>query len=130
MPVRFLLLYPLLKRYIFLSLGMQKSCMEYVYAALVPLCLLAGYVGGLFRTWTVHQRTLALEQHVATLQLAYDDRFKKLSEIVTRQDKSEAAKARWSKKDMQDAALADSLTKKNEVLPFPSHWDPHTFNGA
>jgi hypothetical protein len=104
--------------------------MDYVFLLLIALCLGAGVGGGLLSAWNCHRRLLALEENLKIILDAFNDRLNQLSKIAIRQDKSEAAKTRWSKKDVEESALAKSLTT---VLPgqsesFPGHpWDPRTW---
>jgi hypothetical protein len=103
--------------------------MEYGLLLVIAVVVGGGVAGGLLASWNCHRRQLALEQMVKTLQLVYDTRLDKLQEVVTSRVKSDASKVRWSKKELEDQALAQTLTKRDEN-PWPAAWDPRTFNGA
>jgi len=104
--------------------------MEYGLLLFIATALAAGVAGGLLSAWGCHRRVLALEENLKIILVAYDDRLNQLSKIVIRQDKSEAAKARWSKKDVDENALVKTLTE-----PGPQYgstvvghlWDPRTW---
>jgi hypothetical protein len=104
--------------------------MDYVVLAMIAGCLGAGVAGGVLVSWGCHRRLLALEQNLKIILVAYDDRLNQLTKIAVRQDKTEAAKARWSKKETQDEQLAMALTGKpgNSMVELPPHaWDPRTW---
>lgn len=98
--------------------------MDYGILALISLVLGAGVAGGLLSAWSCHRRVLALEENLKVILGAYDDRLNQLSKIVIRQDKTEAAKARWSGKELKEEALAKSLYSSE---PPPHPWDPRTW---
>jgi hypothetical protein len=107
--------------------------MDYALLLFIACALGAGVTGGLLSAWTVHRRLLALEENLKVILTAYDDRMNQLSKIVVRQDKSEAAKQRWTKKDLEDDALAKTLSKtltddRSSVLGHP--WDPRTWGAS
>jgi len=104
--------------------------MDYAFLALIALCLGAGVAGGLLSAWSCHRRLLALEENLKVILDAFNDRLNQLSKIVIRQDKSEAAKARWTKKDQEEAGLLKTLTA--DPTDFTSSrighpWDPRTW---
>jgi hypothetical protein len=97
--------------------------MEYGLLVVISLCLGSAVCGGLLSAWSCHRRLLALEETLKVILTAYDDRLNQLSKIVVRQDKTEAAKIRWSGKAAQDEALAKSLTAAAPALA-RHPWDP------
>lgn len=104
--------------------------MDYAILLLIAGCLGAGVGGGVLASWNCHRRVLVLEENLKVILTAYDDRLNQLSKIVIRQDKSEAAKARWSKKDIDDATLIKSLTgpsTQHETNSAGHPWDPRTW---
>ena len=104
--------------------------MDYGIVFLIALVLGAGVAGGLLSAWGCHRRLLALEENLKVILMAYDDRLNQLSKIVIRQDKTEAAKARWSKKDVDEVTLAKALTEipGHMRMGEPGHpWDPRTW---
>lgn len=105
--------------------------MEYAVLTLIACALGAGTAGGFLASWSCHRRLLALEENLKVILGAYDDRLNLLNKIVTRQDKSEAAKVRWSNKDAKDEEAIAALSK----LGSPSHaaphpWDPRTWGSS
>ena len=104
--------------------------MEYGLLALIAIVVGGGTAGGLLITWGCHRRLLALEENLKVILLAYDDRLSQLTKIVTRQDKSEAAKIRWSGKEIKETAQAQALLALNggaAVEPVGHPWDPRTW---
>lgn len=104
--------------------------MDYVVLAMIAGCLGAGVAGGVLVSWGCHRRLLALEQNLKIILTAYDDRLNQLTKIAVRQDKSEAAKARWTKKELQDENLALALTDKSKTngsQDVAHAWDPRTW---
>jgi hypothetical protein len=102
--------------------------MDYALLLLIALVLGGGVSGGLLTSWSCHRRQLALEQLVKTLQLSYDVRMDKLEAVVTSRIKTEAAKSRWSKKEAEDLALAQALTKEqNGEVSIPAAWQASTW---
>lgn len=97
--------------------------MDYAFLVVVSLCLGSAVCGGLLSAWSCHRRVLALEENLKVILTAYDDRLNQLSKIVVRQDKTEAAKARWSGKAAQDEALAKTLVSAAQAKS-PHPWDP------
>jgi len=87
----------------------------------------AGVGGGLLSAWSCHRRVLALEENLKIILVSYDDRLNQLTKIAVRQDKTEAAKARWSKKDQDDEALARQLTANAPGVQTQHPWDPRTW---
>ena len=102
--------------------------MEYALLVLIALCLGGGVAGGLLSAWSCHRRILALEQNSQLLFTSLEDRIGQLTKIVVRQDKSEAAKTRWSKKDAEVEAIAAlaKTTQPNNLHP----WDPRTWGSG
>jgi hypothetical protein len=104
--------------------------MEYAYLVVIAICLGAGVGGGLLSAWSCHRRVLALEVSLKVILTGFDDQINQLTKIVVRQDKSEAAKARWSKKDLEETTLAKQLTDNigQPSVIGPGHaWDPRTW---
>jgi hypothetical protein len=107
--------------------------MDYVLFAMIAGCLGAGVAGGVLVSWGCHRRLLALEENLKIILTAYDDRLNQLTKITVRQDKSEAAKARWSRKELQDENLALALTAKdasNNANAAGHPWDPRTWGAS
>jgi hypothetical protein len=98
--------------------------MDYVILVLLACALGAGVGGGMLSAWSCHRRLLALEENLKIILDAYDIRLKRLSDIVIRQDKVEAAKIRWSKKEQADHDLAALLKEKAEKGDALTPWDP------
>lgn len=104
--------------------------MDVVFLVLIAGCLAAGVAGGLLSAWSCHRRLLALELDLKTILTSYEDRINQLTKIVVRQDKSDAAKARWSKKDSADESLIKTLTEGHDAqrsLALGHPWDPRTW---
>lgn len=102
--------------------------MELGILALIALVLGAGVAGGLLNAWSCHRRLLAIEENLKVVLGAIDDRINMLQKIVIRQDKSEAAKARWSKKDREDDEIGQLLSAKAKGPLLDMHpWDPRTW---
>jgi len=104
--------------------------MEYGVLLFITSALAAGVAGGLLSAWGCHRRVLALEENLKIILVAYDDRLNQLSKIVLRQDKSAAATARWSKKEIDDHTLIKTLTgpladQGSSAVGHP--WDPRTW---
>lgn len=104
--------------------------MDYGILVLMALVVGGGVAGGLLSAWSCHRRVHALEEYTKIQHTANEDRFNQLSRIVTRQDKTEAAKARWSKKDVDENTLVKTLTDQSagtlsQVVGHP--WDPRTW---
>lgn len=102
--------------------------MELGILAVIALVLGAGVTGGLLNAWSCHRRLLAIEENLKIVLGAIDDRINMLQKIVIRQDKSEAAKVRWSKKDREAEEIEKMLTVKpldNGIMP--AAWDPRTW---
>jgi len=94
--------------------------MEYGLLAIIACVIGGGVAGGLLNAWTVHRRVLALEENLKVILGAYDDRMNQIQKIITRQDKSAAADARWSKKDLELEKIKALATQPPTVNP----WDP------
>mgnify|MGYP003547991167 FL=1 len=102
--------------------------MEYGILLFIASALGAGTAGGFLAAWSCHRRLLALEENLKVILLAYDDRLIQLTKIVVRQDKSEAAKVRWSGKETKDQEAASALLKLGSATDVPGHaWDPRTW---
>ena len=99
--------------------------MEYGLLVLIAVCLGGGVGGGLLSAWSCHRRVLVLEQNLKIILDGFDDRLNQLSKMVIRQDKTEAAKVRWSKKDIDEVALANRLVAPGVSNQHP--WDPRTW---
>jgi hypothetical protein len=97
--------------------------MEYGLLALISLVLGGGVAGGLLNAWSVHRRLLALEENLKVILGAYDDRMNQIQKIITRQDKTAAAEARWGKKDIELEKIKALATPN--AAPHP--WDPRTW---
>ena len=104
--------------------------METASVMIIAACLGAGVAGGMLSAWSCHRRVLVLEETFKLVVVSLEDRIKQLTAIAVRQDKSEAAKARWSKKEQDDHALAKALalTGPDPTTPAAGHpWDPRTW---
>jgi len=101
--------------------------MEYGLLLFLAVALGAGVGGGLLSAWSCHRRILALEENLKIVLVALEDRVNQLTKIVVRQDKTEAAKARWSGKKAEDEALAKVLTQPDPMQPALHPWDPRTW---
>lgn len=102
--------------------------MELSILVLVAAVVGGGFAGGLLNAWSAHRRILAIEENLKIVLGALDDRINMLQKIVIRQDKSEAAKVRWTKRDRDDEEIGKMLTGKpleNSLSPHP--WDPRTW---
>ena len=92
----------------------------------VLVSIMAGVAVGiavwLLLSWTMLRRQLALEHYVKTLEEAVAARLDTLGKIKERQDKSEAAKVRWTKKELEEQAHLADLQQKTPVIPFPPGW--------
>jgi hypothetical protein len=104
--------------------------MEYGFLVVIAICMGGGVAGGMLVAWGCHRRVLALEQNLKVILDAYDDRLNQLSKIVIRQDKSEAAKIKWSKKSADEEALAAHLAKPASVNGPGLPWDPRTWGDS
>ena len=82
----------------------------------------AGIAVWLLLAWTMLRRQLALEHYVKTLEEAVAARLDTLGKIKERQDKSEAAKVRWSKKELEEQAHLADLQAKTVPIAFPPGW--------
>ena len=76
----------------------------------------------LLLSWTMLRRVLALEHYVKTLEEAVAARLDTLGKIKERQDKSEAAKVRWTKKELEEQAHLADLQAKALPIAFPPGW--------
>lgn len=95
----------------------------------MALALVAGTVSGLLISWRWFQRLLAIEQYLKVREKAVDDLLAQIDKKATREMKSDAAKARWSKREMEEEALASSLARSDQkpnIIP----WDPRTWGGT
>lgn len=102
--------------------------MEYGFLVLIAAVVGGGFAGGLLNAWSAHRRILAIEENLKIVLGALDDRINMLQKIVIRQDKSEAAKVRWSKKERDDDEIAKMLTgKPSDNGMMPAAWDPRTW---
>jgi ABC-type antimicrobial peptide transport system permease subunit len=97
--------------------------MEVVYFIAVVIGLVGGVLGGLFGSWTSYRFQLALDQRQKTMEASFDDRLNTLQKMVTRQDKSAAVTARFSKAKTDDEKLATELTSV-PALASMHPWDP------
>lgn len=102
--------------------------MDYAFLGLIALVVGGGVCGGLLSAWSCHRRVLALEETFKLVMTSYEDRINQLTKIVVRQDKSEAAKTRWSKKDAEVEAIA--ALAKNNANPVGHPWDPRTWGSG
>jgi len=104
--------------------------MEYGILFGIACVVGGGVAGGLLTSWGCHRRLLALEENLKVILLAYDDRLNQLTKIVTRQDKTAAAEARWSGKKTKDEETLKALTTiaaNGTVEPAMHPWDPRTW---
>jgi hypothetical protein len=104
--------------------------MEYGILALIGIVLGASVAGGLLAAWSCHRRVLVLEESIKVYFTSFDDRLNVLSRIATREQKSDAAKTRWNKKDAQEAELAKVLTDSSNgstSVALMNAWDPRTW---
>jgi hypothetical protein len=73
---------------------------------------------------------LVLEETFKLVVVSLEDRLKQVTAIAVRQDKSEAAKTRWSKEKVEQTSLLKTLTDDRAgggsvVSGHP--WDPRTW---
>lgn len=101
--------------------------METAFLLVLALTLGAGVAGGLLSAWSCHRRILALEENSKLLFTAHEDRINQLTKIAVRQDKTEAAKARWGKAD-KELAQIEALAQKAQ--PAQHLWDPRTWGDS
>lgn len=102
--------------------------MEYGILVLIAAVVGGGFAGGLLNAWSAHRRILAIEENLKIVLGALDDRINMLQKIVIRQDKSEAAKVRWSKKEREDDEIGQLLSAKpTGGFATPQAWDPRTW---
>lgn len=103
--------------------------MEYGLLVVIACVVGGGTAGGLLVSWGCHRRLLMLEENLKVILLSYDDRLNQLTKIVVRQDKTEAARIRWSGKELKDEAAAKALLALNGGggQPAPHAWDPRTW---
>ena len=76
----------------------------------------------LLLSWTMLRRQLALEHYVKTLEEALGARIDTLGKIKERQDKSEAAKVRWTKKELEDQATLKEIQQTAPQFVLPQGW--------
>jgi hypothetical protein len=101
--------------------------MELVYFVAVVIGLVGGVLGGLFGSWSSYRFQLALDQRQKTMEASFDDRLNTLQKMVTRQDKSAAVTARFSKAKADDEKLAAELTNVPAIRAVGHPWDPRTW---
>jgi hypothetical protein len=102
--------------------------MDIVLWLTIAACLGAGVAGGLISAWSCHRRMLVLEETFKLVVVSLEDRIKQLTNIAVRQDKSEAAKVRWSKKETDDHALLKQVADASGGSSLVGHpWDPRTW---
>ena len=101
----------------------HTTCMDLVVLISIFAAVALGIAVWLLLSWTMLRRQLALEHYVKTLEEALAARLDTLGKIKERQDKSEAAKMRWSKKELEEQAMMAELhNKKTDIVPFPPGW--------
>jgi hypothetical protein len=98
--------------------------MEVVTLVIIAACLGAGVAGGLLSSWACHRRLLVIEETFKLVVTSLEDRIEQLTKIAVRQDKSDAAKVRWSKKEHEEHALVKDLVT---TTPSLHPWDPRTW---
>lgn len=101
--------------------------MEYGLLTIISLVIGGGVAGGLLNAWSCHRRVLALEENLKVILGAYDDRMNQIQKIITRQDKTAAADARWGKKDLELEKIK-ALATTAQANPHP--WDPRTWGSS
>jgi len=107
--------------------------MEYGILLFIASALGCGVAGGFLASWSCHRRILALEETLKVIVTAHDDRLNQLTKIVVRQDKSEAAKVRWSGKTAKEDALVESLKTlpgQTTLIDAGHPWDPRTWGAG
>lgn len=119
---RFLLLTPLFRGGCFFQQLVYTCCMDIVVLVSIMAGVAVGIAVWLLLSWTMLRRQLALEHYVKTLEEAVAARLDTLGKIKERQDKSEAAKVRWTKKELEEQAHLADLQQKTPVIPFPPGW--------
>jgi len=85
--------------------------MEYAFLLLITAAVAVGVVSAVVRTWSLHSRTYSLEDRVAVLE-----------GTMTREVKSRAAQARWTKPD-KDEALMEQLLAAKTPAARQNWWD-------
>lgn len=104
--------------------------METASVIIIAACLGAGVAGGVLSALACHRRMLVLEETFKLVVVSLEDRIKQLTTIAIRQDKSEAAKTRWTKKEVDEHALLKQVTdasggQGSSLVGHP--WDPRTW---
>lgn len=101
--------------------------MDYAILLFISAALGCGVAGGLLAAWGCHRRVLALEENLKIVLVSLEDRVNQLTKIVVRQDKTEAANARWSGKKAKDEELAKVLIDAQPTQTTLHPWDPRTW---
>ena len=96
--------------------------MDIVLFVSVLAGLSVGIAVWLLLSWTMLRRQLACEQYVKTLEVTINARLEAVSKVKERQDKSEAAKVRWSKKELEDQATLKEIQQTAPQFVLPQGW--------
>lgn len=96
--------------------------MELALLISIFIGLSLGIAVWLLLSWTMLRRQLALEHYVKTLEDSLGARLDTLGKIKDRQDKSEAAKVRWTKKDLEDQATLKEIQETAPKFVMPQGW--------
>jgi hypothetical protein len=98
--------------------------MDPVYLVNFAVSLVVGVLGGMIGSWSSYRYQLVLDQRQKAMETMFDDRLNQIQKIVTRQDKTAAVEARWSKAKKVDEKLIEELTTVPAVRPKLHPWDP------
>lgn len=109
----------------------HTTWMDIVTLIVIASCLGAGAAGGLISAWSCHRRVLVLEETFKIVVTSLEDRIEQVTKIAVRQDKSDAAKVRWSKKESDDQKVLSELDKSRVAMGLSNSenhpWDPRTW---
>lgn len=87
--------------------------MEFFLILLVPCCFVAAYVGQSMKQFAVAQRALRLELRV-----------KDLEDRMLKEDRRQAGKARWNRKETEEALLEQAAETLRLAQERPKDQDP------
>lgn len=97
---------------------------------ILTVLALSAVVSGLvtmFAAWSTNRRLLAVEEYLKVREPAVDDRLNQIQKVAIREMKSDAAKTRWSKREVEEAALVKQLANPAATEPDLALWDPRTW---